>query len=269
MTFAVPLGQGTHWENNELRYMLRSLQTHCQFDFDVIVYCTKKLDWLNCKQVEVPRTYPKEVREYFNGAEHYENYYDVINKLRTVIDDEDVGNEFVFIYDDIILLEDYYLADVKKIYSGNNYHNNRKFFDNPKNKWTRTIHAALTTCQAHGYPLYVYETHLPKYFMKNHLREMFSKHKPESNFIPYAISTVYFNMVYKEPTHNYMAKNTIKAGFYGGVMGNDGFSSQSKGDIEEAVNGKLWMNYANRGLTPPLKDWISRKFPVPSRFEKV
>jgi hypothetical protein len=95
-TIAVPLGKGTTWENNELRYMLRSLDKYLQFDFDVVVFCSQKVDWLNCKQVIVSRTYPKESLDYFQGIRHYENYYDVFHKLQVAIQDEDVTEEFFF-----------------------------------------------------------------------------------------------------------------------------------------------------------------------------
>jgi hypothetical protein len=268
ITFVVPLGQGTQWENNELRYMIRSLETHCQFDFDVMLFTTNKMDWLDCKQVLVERTYPKAVREYFNGKDHYENYYDVIHKLQAAIDHEDVSEDFVFIYDDLILLEDYYLADVKKIYAANKYENNKQFFDGRKNKWIRTIHTSIQLCMAHGYETYIYETHLPRFFNKANVKQMFQKHIPEQLYIPYALSTLYYNMYYKKPTENYYAYNTVKAGMYGRTHHNDEFRSTTEQDIQLGVLGKLWLNYNNRGLTPALKRWIELHFPVKSRFEK-
>lgn len=267
-TFVVPLGKGSGWENNELRYMIRSLEAHCQFDFDIVLFCTEKIEWLDCKQIIVDRTYPLKVKSHFAGKEHYECYYDVLNKLRVMIEHEDVPEEFFYIYDDILLLEDLYLADMRKIYAGNHYDRNPIFFDNPKNKWTRTLHAALQLCKDNSFPMYIYETHLPRYYKKSYLREMFKRFVPENNYIPYAPSTVYYNMFYKKPDHNYIDNNYVKAAFYGGTIKNESSNSKSTKEIEDAVNNKLWCNYNNAGLTGTLKMWIECKFSTPSKFEK-
>ena len=190
-TFVIPLGTGSTWEDNEIRYMLRSLEQYCHFDFEVILYVTKKIDWLSCQQIVVKRKYPKQLLEFFNYQKHYENYYDVINKLRAIIDNDDIPEEFFFMYDDILLLCDLYYHDLKIIYAGAEYKNNPKLYDEPKTKWMRTINASLRACKNNGRPLFLYETHLPRYFKKSQLREMFRKFVPEENKIPYAISTLY------------------------------------------------------------------------------
>jgi hypothetical protein len=157
---------------------------------------------------------------------------------------------------------------MKMIVAGNHYTNKPEFFDKPKNKWTQTIHASMEICKSYGYSLYSYETHLPRYYTKSKLTAMFDKHKFGNNHIPYAISSVYYNMFYKEPDVCYMPKNNIKAGFYGGLIGNDGFNSNRNKDIKYAVKDKMWINYNNRGLTGHLKLWIESKYTQKSKWEK-
>ena len=96
---------------------------------------------------------------------------------------------------------------------------------------------------------------------------MFKRFVPEKNYIPYAPSTVYYNMFYKKPDHNYIENNYVKAAFYGGTMQNESANSKSIKEIDDATKAKLWCNYNNRGLTGTLKMWIERKFPVASKFE--
>ena len=74
-TFVIPLGAGSTWENNELRYMLRSLEKYCQFDYEVVLYATKKIEWVDCRQVTVKRTYPKELFEFFNYQKKCDEFY--------------------------------------------------------------------------------------------------------------------------------------------------------------------------------------------------
>lgn len=266
-TIAVPLGQGSKWENNELRYMLRSLEQHCQFDFDVVVFCTKKPKWLNAKVEIVERTYPEKIKKYFQGKAHYENYYDTIHKLQACINSDNVTDEFFYVYDDVLLIEDIYLPDMRKIYAGSHHDNKPSFFDNPKNKWTQTIYQSLDICKRNGYPLYVYETHLPRYYIKSNLQGMFQKHNPEAKYIPYAVSTVYYNMFYDKPDACYYENNNVKVGFYGKGQTNDCFDSTTDKLIETAIKDKIWINYSDAGLEGNLKLWIEKRFPNKSKFE--
>lgn len=266
-TIVVPLGKGSKWENNELRYMLRSLEQHCQFDFEVVVFCTEKPKWLNAKVEIVERTYPEKVKKYYGQKLHYENYYDTIHKLQACIASDNVSDEFFYVYDDILLIEDLYLPDMKKVIAGSHYDNKPQFFDKPSNKWMNTLFQALEVCRRNSYPLYVYETHLPRYYIKSNLREMFKKHDPESRYIPYAVSTVYYNMFYDKPDDCYYENNKVKAGFYGGTQGNDCFMSNTDKAIEQAIKDKIWINYSDAGLAGNLKMWIEKRFPNKSKFE--
>lgn len=269
ISVVIPLGTGSTWDNNELRYMLRSLDCHLQFDYEPILFCSEKIPWLNCKQIVVKRYYPKKALEFYGGHHHYENYYDVINKIRTSISNDNVSDEFLYAYDDILLLYDLYKADIRRIYAGGHYDDNPKMYENKTaEKWMATISNAMTICKDNSYAMYNYETHLPRYFKKELLQKMFNKHNPETDFIPYAISTVYYNMNYEKPDFNYHKENKVKAGFYGGVYGFDGFSSQTEQEIKDAIKDKVWINYNNKGLTIALMEFIQKQFPNKSRWEE-
>jgi hypothetical protein len=268
-TFVIPLGTGSNWENNELRYMVRSLEKYCQFDFDIVLFTTKKVDWIDCRQVIVKRTYPEKLFEFFAQKRHYENYYDVINKLRAVINDDDIPEEFFFMYDDMILLGDLYLNDLRIKYAGAEYKDDPQLYDDPKTKWMWTVNASIQVLKAHNRPLFMYETHLPRCFHKSKLKQMFRQFSPEDNKIPFAISTLYYNMNYDKPDINYYKDNKVKAGFYGEVVENtpDMFDSRSNSNINAAVNGKVWANHNSKGLTGTLKLWIEKFYDKKSKYE--
>ena len=63
-TFFLPLGDGSKWGNNELRYCLRSLEENWIPDFKVVIYGDPdcKPNWLkNVVYKEVERFYPEEL----------------------------------------------------------------------------------------------------------------------------------------------------------------------------------------------------------------
>lgn len=267
ITFVVPLGKGTAWENNELRYMLRSLDKHCKFDFDVVLYTTAKVEWFKGRQVIVPRVYPKQVLDHFAGKEHYENYYDVINKLRSILSDDLIKEDFVFIYDDVLLLTPLKESDIKQTYALDHYNNMKSTYDSlNKNKWVSTTSKSLEICKDHSYALYVYETHLPRYYKKSQVKKMLDKHVPEIGFIPYSTATVYYNMYYSTPDID-LSKNNIKAAFYGMEDGKGSVRSKDIHTIKKNLEGKTWANYTNPGLTGTFKLWIEETFKDKSRFE--
>lgn len=271
----IPLGSGSRWNDNELRYTLRSIDTNFDFEYNVTIYSDHKIDWLqNVTLTEVPRYYPEHAKKYFGGILHYENYYDTLNKLKKASLSDDLEEDILYVYDDVLLLQKQNKEQISKVYAGGMFKDNPDYWINPKrNKWRNTIFQAIERARGFG-KVYLYETHLPRLYHKSKLREMFKMFPIESLEIPYAPATLYFNMFYSKPDYNYKTSkealdNDIKAGFYG-TPNNlcDVFPSKLPKQIELAVKNKLWVNYNDAGLTEPMKEWINKKFPNKSKFEK-
>jgi len=267
VTICVPLGNGSVWENNELRYMLRSLDANLKYTYDLILFTSRKVEWLNCKQKIIPRTYPKELLDFFK-KKHYENYYDVYHKIKAMANDDDVSDNFIYMYDDLILLKPIIFKDLKKLYAAATFDDISLRLKNPKNnKWLNTIRQAADICGANNYSSYIYETHLPRYYNKEKLNIMFNKHPIVKKYIPYAISTLYYNMYYDKPDAIYNEENNVKAGFYGGTNPPDQYLSETEEQVKKAVYDKVWGNYNNQGLTGALKLWIEKQYPNKSKWE--
>lgn len=271
----IPLGSGSKWNDNELRYTLRSIDTNFDFEYDVTIYSDHKIDWIqNATVTQVPRYYPDYAKKYFSGVLHYENYYDTLNKLKTASLSEDLSEEVLYVYDDILCLKKQNIDEIRKVYAGGMYKDNPNYWMNPKrNKWRNTIAQAIERARGFG-EVYLYETHLPRLYHKSKLKEMFKLFPLENMEIPYAPATLYFNMFYNKPDYNYKVSkesldNDIKAGFYGTPNTLcDTFPSKLPKQIELAVRNKIWVNYNDAGLTEPMKEWIQKRFPNKSKFEK-
>lgn len=266
------------WEHNELRYCLRSLAKNLDFEYDVTIFTDGDIPFLrNVNIVKVDRYYPPGLAErLFNGTKHYEQFYDVLNKLKLASESNDLQEEILWVYDDVLLLKKQSYDEIKTVYAGDSVNRKKDYWLNPKgNKWKRTIFRAIDIAKNYG-DVYLYETHLPRYYTKTNLQKMFKLFPVEKQEVPYAPSTTYFNMFYNKPDYLYrdpkiddQIDNPIKAGFYGGGGGLcDMFPSRTDEQVEKHTQNKLWINYNESGMTDALKNWIKKQFPKRCKYEK-
>jgi len=260
--FMVPLGGHSAWGNNEVRYMLRSLEKYCKFSFNVTFFVNELIDWLKAEQIKVERYYPEKILKKNNGARSFENYYDVLNKVRSYASSGD--GDFVYIYDDVCLLRDIEYEDIKNL-SQNTFTKRSiaKHFNS--RRWGKTLiqpHLLL------GFVDYNYEHHLPMIYNKQKLRELFKRFPLEKTYPPYPLATMYFNMFPEEADEWGLVE--YKVGFEGTVSKVACYNSS---DVNEVVRGKTWLNYNDFGLKwqhnkqIPLMDWIENNYQDKSRFE--
>lgn len=270
----IPLGTTSKWDDNELRYTLRSIDKYFDFDYDITIYSDHKVDWLkNVTLKMVDRYFPEKALRTFDGKKHYENFYDTLNKIRLASISDELQEDIIYVYDDVLLLESQDKEQIKTLYAGGRYNDNPKYWGDSRGKWKRTIFEAVDRAKSFG-EVYLYETHLPRYYQKTNLRKMFKMFPIDQMDIPYAPATLYFNMFYDEPDLLYMFNkdsldNPIKAGFYG-TENNlcDVFPSKTIEQIDIHTKDKIWVSHNDLGLTDVLKSWIENKFPEKSRFEK-
>ena len=62
--------------------------------------------------------------------------------------------------------------------------------------------------------------------------------------------------------------NYIKASFFGREIYTGEFPSDTDEEVERAVKGKVWVNWNDKGLTTPLKNWLIKRFPNRCKYEK-
>lgn len=264
--FLIPLGGGTKWDNNELRYALRSLDENIKFEWRPIVVgmAEHRPEWYIGIYVVVDRPVTNV---------KFENYRDTLNKLRWYANNHE--GEFVYTYDDTCLLKPVY--DVHYIVNMPLECERSEYKQIRTSKHGRTITKSMEILERivpEDMVLYIYETHLPRRYDCKLLRELFSKFDPDGYEPPYAPATLYFNYYQPDTYIPIEVDNPWKAGFYGEDEGEGNALSNNVQRIEQAVQDKMYVNYNNFGLqmkdnhdNEPLKTWLRDRWPDKSKFE--
>lgn len=271
MTITIPLGMGSKWEDNELKYFLRSIDRRFHIPCEVKIYAQQIPSFIDKSKIKyqiVDGYYPQKALRHHNGTKHYENFFDTMNKLRLMSEDEDVSEHFLYCYDDMILLKPVFLVEeIEKWYALKNYYKNSKPYDRANNKWAKTVKEAF---RLGGDVKYDYETHIPRLYNKSLLRGMYEKFPIDNQNIAYAPHTLYGNLFVQKPDGVLEDKNDVKAGYYG-TRAYDNVGAcpgRSLEAIDNDVKDKLWLNYNDKGLRLScIKEWLKKNFPDKSRFE--
>jgi len=278
MNIMIPLGLGSNWGNNELRYFLRSLEENFQEDFNITILANEIPKWIKPEYAKViPRFYPQKAEKLYNGSKKYENFFDVLNKVRTYANENEF--EFIYAYDDDLLINKITSSDIKNEPLEPEESNYCKIREQQQ-KHLLTINQSFILYKKICDPinfhrkLFVCETHLPRIYNCSHLRWLFNIFSLEDLEIPFALATLYFNIFPEQSgTIPISESNTIQARF----SFEDGvgcYDSNTLMAIEEATKGKTWVNYNDKALfnkdafgNCTLMNWIEKKFQNKSKFE--
>ena len=274
MNILIPLGTGSTWQNNELRYMLRSLDQNLKGDYDIYVY-GKAPEWLtNVTVVDIDRYYPEHLVEINNGKLDYENFFDTLNKVKTFASEND--STFLYCYDDVLLVKELNINDIENIPM--EVENPAFFKIRNFDKHGKTMNAAVSLLQNNkvAQTIYNYETHIPRVYNCDKLNHLLKEYDFSQWRIPYSLATLYFNVYPEEAMQDTSIIKNIKAGFYFDDESVASYMSNSLTNIEQAIKGKTWINYNDMGLNVTatdgsgkqyLKEWIMNKFPNKSKYE--
>ncbi|MCF8219662.1 MAG: hypothetical protein K9J21_11875 [Bacteroidales bacterium] len=230
-------------EGDELKYAIRSIQTHLKTKFRICVIGDLPSYLDSNEIIHIP------VNRFSEGL--FKKWFDQLNKLQTAIESKSVSEQFIWMYDDTYLIDDVTYNDLLKPKAEFPY-----FSDNAKNAGPLWQHVHTQTCEKlkhYTIQVFNYETHLPRVYDKSlllYLIEKFSLHKN-----PYAIATLYYNYyfpdTYPDDVKNYRAKITEPASMY---------------DIITATDKKKFLNHKNKCFNDSMKGYLENTFPEPSIY---
>lgn len=185
------------------------------------------------------------------------NCYDANIKLLLALSQHNISGEFMIMHDDMYFLRDTTYEDIRKPIA----------LDKPlegeltdeAGKWHRLVHKTCQTLDEKGYTAYSYETHLPRIYKKDIMKDVFDRFDPIENRLLFA--TLYYN--YQDLDPKFISKDDdVRYGFYGK---DDEYSFNRINS--KVMNSKRYLNHADAGLDDKLKQQIIRMYPIPSPQE--
>jgi len=245
MTFFYPYVKSKFDENDpyfELKYSLRSLEKYFNGEIDIVIVGHKP-DWL----INV---------DWIPYADTMDAYSNKLNKLLLC---SSVYNDFIWMHDDVFLLNNTTLEDFTTIRYNKKFDAD-EFTGSPLDNYLENDFKKL---QEFNLTEYNYLTHLPKYIQG----DKFIKCVKEMNLIKHksvAYENLYYNYIQNE-------EKGIKEENQRNHIVNDiqiiKFSSNDSGIIQEDIIGKKFLNVNDKGLAK-VKSYLTKEFNKKSKYEK-
>lgn len=244
----IPLGKGSSWNNNELRYALRSYAKNFPDLGEVFIvgdaqWIKKKLPWLKAKVVDCS--------DPFNANKDA----NMIRKVIKVIETEELTDEFIRSTDDQFVLKK--VDSFPPLYTWNMKDKDPGWWGRGS-RWKNRLKRTYRILDVHGKTTWNYDGHFPMTYKKDFKKVMESY--PYTKSIGYTINTLYFNNVLKEHEHYEDCRHMFE------------LPNEDVAVIKKKLKGKKFMCFSGRQgdmcLTLALKEYLINKFPKKSRFEK-
>lgn len=232
MDVMIPLGKGSNWQDNELRYCLRSLEKYF-LDLNDVYIVGRTPDWVkNVFFIESDDCYGSN-----KGA-------NIISKIHLCNNDNE---EILFISDDQCFLKPMKADDIHPYYI---YDLKKKIPNGGNRIWRRCLHNVKHALISKRLPCYNFETHTPKIINKKEFVRLMDNFDWRETHFP--THSLYFNNVVEYPEQmpeNYRA-----------------FINYENANLD-IIEGKSFLAYADIGLSWQLQHKLAELFPNKSRFE--
>lgn len=233
----IPLGSGSEWEDNELRYCLRSFEINL-FDLGQIFIVGHKPSWLtNVMHFEYPDTLTRNK----DG--------NLIAKVITACEQPLLSEKFIRLSDDQLLLKKIFSEEIHPYFVQINLP------ERPLSRWKQRLRKGIDILASRDLSVYNYESHLPMIIDKNRYPEIMKTFPYYEEGGGVTVNTPYFNTILTEHT---LLPSSVKF-----TIERPCTASQ----ILEGVKNSMFLGYNDRGLNDDLKAVIANMFPNKSKYE--
>ena len=234
-----PLSKESRWQDNELRYSLRSLEQNL-IGLGRVFIVGHRPAWLT-GAVHVPA----------NDANPHNKDANIIDKLLSACR-AGVSDRFLFCSDDQLLLIPTKAADLRPYHIGCLKKKPPQFWGG--GRWKRGLRRTYDLLLTRRAQTFHYDAHVPQPVDRQQFAEIMGGIDYHSGD-GYTVNTLFFNLAMK----HHRRLPSIKATFERPEI--------DLGAVRRRIAGKMFLGYNEGGLTPALKVALTELFPVPSRFE--
>lgn len=235
-------------QGKELLYAIRSLAKNFREDFVVVVIGDKE-DWFS-----------DEILHIEHACMSRNPQADVVDKIKQILIDERISESFVWSNDDIYFVTPTTLEDIQKPKTAG------ELIFNPSEKgiYNSNRGETIKALQSKGYPARNFSTHLPFFFEKEKMIQVFETFPRVADGL--LLSSVYFNMHVdeSEPTDHI---DGIRGPWLLRII-SQLETEEKKKKFRELIPKKHFLNHSEAGYSALLMDWIGSQFPDKCRFEK-
>jgi len=242
LDIVIPLGmEGMGWDDNELKYALRSIEKNFK-DLGQVWIIGYKPNWLvNVKYIQA-----------FDPYKHNKDA-NLINKIILACQQDELSEQFLFTSDDHFIMKPVDASWFDRPLMDNSQ---MKFDRNKKlNRWQQRLVQTEAACLARSRPSNCYEAHVPYKFNKR-LYPHFMLQFDYGEGLGYTLASPYFNSVqleYQEPEENTVARVNHKV--------------QSREELDGLVKDKMFFNYSTVAFDDTIKTFLAERFTEKSKFE--
>jgi stealth protein CR2 len=238
------LGGGSPWQDNELRYSLRSIEKHLTNYRDVYIVGKHRPAWLtNVIYVDCEDKLP-----YFKEQ-------NIFHKVCRGCESS-VSDEFLFFNDDHFLLQDFDAETFPFFYKCSLDHslwgNGRVWHG----KYKRALEATFDELTSRHLPVLNYDTHTPIIYNKQKMLQLRSLYDWSKVDVGYVLKSLYGNTHGVQGVHEYDCKID---------------DIVSRDMVWDQIRGKKVFSIANIVLQPTpdeLQSVLDALYPMPSKYEQ-
>lgn len=237
-------------DGNELRFVLRSIALNAKFKYQIVIV-GEAPEWINrdkilCLNPDI------EKRSEFPKA------FNVIDKLKFIVKNDQIDDDILLCYDDIVFLNTIRKTDITTIIANSLLPENEDFKTDASDVWKKIMINTMRALKRNKMTWYNFETHLPRLFNKQKLSHLFEKFGFKKR--PYMISTLYFNEYHanKPPRILKESPGSTKIGLY--------FDGDFENNKENILEHKF-LNWGEKQWTDELKKYLLQLFPDKSIYE--
>lgn len=236
----IPLGKGSTWQNNELRYCLRSIEKHLK-NYRNIFIVGELPAFIHHSPFTIHLPVPDGHSS--NPARN------IFQKLVAACYEDELSEEFIYFNDDYILTQD---VDATTLPHYHKEHNLKESAGRVQqgNTFRTALENTAKALEAKGHPITNFDIHVPMRINK----EKFLHLQQYNWVVPYGYTakSLYCNSV--GITGEFLCDCKINEGL-------------RRAEIEERISNRFCFSYGDAGLFGDMKQWLKDQFPQPSTFE--